>query len=131
MFFPEAPNGWSTLGSPHAQDWYEVDFGHTVQLARAQLSFFGDQNRFAAPDAFRVQVWRDGGWRDIATLSHPAANGVTPVAWAPIASDRLRVVFTPRLGRALRLVELKVFQGADSIEQSIASSRAWRPPAKQ
>ncbi|MGC1304460.1 MAG: amylo-alpha-1,6-glucosidase, partial [Caulobacteraceae bacterium] len=71
MFFPEAPNGWSTLGSPHDQDWYEVDFGHTVQLTRAELSFFGDPDRFAAPEALWVQVWRDGGWRDVAALSHP------------------------------------------------------------
>ncbi len=111
-FFPEMPNGWSTVGSSHPQDWYAVDFGHPVHLSSADLSFFANQTGLAAPNDLRVQVWRDGRWTDVVLLSRPrrpVAGGVNRIAWRPLVTDKLRVVFTPAPRKALRLVELKVF----------------------
>jgi F5/8 type C domain/Trehalase len=112
-FFPESSNGWSTAGSADPSSWYAVDFGRPLRLSSAELSFFADDAGFAPPKAYRVQVWRDGAWADVALQTsrapQPIAGGVNRLSWRPLISSRLRVVFTARPGAALRLVELKVF----------------------
>ncbi|HEY0777413.1 MAG TPA: hypothetical protein VGD56_05545 [Gemmatirosa sp.] len=111
-FFPEIANGWSTTGSPNATDWYAVDFDRAVVVQAAELSFFVDGIHQAVPDAYQLQVWRDGGWADVpaaGTYERPVANGITHAAWPRLETTRVRVVVTPHAGTAVRLVELKVF----------------------
>jgi hypothetical protein len=111
QFFPDAPNGWSTLGSRQSVDWYAVDFGRPIEVGAAELSFLVD-SRFALPESYKLQTWRDQAWVDLAP-SAPAsplrANGVTRLSWTPQVSDKLRVVFTHKPGSVIKLVELKVF----------------------
>ncbi|GJG87184.1 hypothetical protein tb265_23650 [Gemmatimonadetes bacterium T265] len=108
-FFPEVPNGWSTAGSAHAEDWFAVDFGRPVRVGAAELSFADDGRTVAAPAAYRVQVWRDGAWADVARRGPAVANGTSRDAWTPVVATKLRVVVTPSARAPLRLVELKVF----------------------
>ena len=112
-FFPEMPNGWSTQGSTAREQWFSVDFGTPQTLSAAELSFYGDGRTFMAPDAYRIEVWRDGRWVAVKGLSgavrHPLANGVNTAAWLPVTASRLRVLFHVHPGSTMRLVELKVF----------------------
>jgi len=108
-FFPELPNGWSSAPSP-AEQWYAIDFGKPLPLARAELAFFADGKDFATPLSYRVEAWINGRWQAIAQpKGRPVANGVTPLDWQAVTSDKIRLAFRQPKGRATRLVEFKVF----------------------
>jgi hypothetical protein len=107
-FYPELPNGWDSAASSKPQ-WYALDFGKPVDLGRAELAFFADGKRFAAPRRVTVEAWRDGGWHALAAPVRPLANGVTQVQWPAVQASRLRVTIEPAAGYAIRLAEVKAF----------------------
>ncbi|MBO9499204.1 MAG: glycogen debranching protein [Novosphingobium sp.] len=108
-FYPELPNGWSSDVLPAAQ-WFEVDFGAPRRIERAELAFFADARRFAAPAGYRLQAMTPAGWRDLDARAEPAlANGITHARWAAVRTDKVRVLLDQRPGFATRLVELKLF----------------------
>ncbi len=109
-FFPEMANGWSTQGGGGAA-WFAVDLGRLRMVQAAELAFFADGKRFAAPARYQLQAWRAGRWTDIAGASAgPAvANGVTRVTWPATATDKIRLLLNDAPGRATRLVEMKLF----------------------
>lgn len=108
-FFPELPNGWSSAPSP-AEQWYAIDFGKPVDLSRAELAFFADDKGFAVPRSYRLQAMVDGTWKDVATpKGSPLANGVTPLRWPAIRTGKVRLLMNQPRGKAIRLVELKLF----------------------
>lgn len=109
-FFPELPNGWSSSATGESQ-WYALNFGRPRATTRAELAFFADGKHFAAPPRFQIQALTAEGWRQIATSRAPAvANGVTHISWPTRASRKLRVVMAQSPGKAIRLVEIKVFE---------------------
>ncbi|MFT4057331.1 MAG: glycogen debranching protein [Novosphingobium sp.] len=107
-FYPELPNGWDSDASGKAQ-WYALDFGKAVTLGSAELAFFADAARFAAPRSVSVEVWREGRWQQVGAPVKPLANGVTRVKWPAVETGKLRVSMTPAKGRAIRLAEVKAF----------------------
>jgi hypothetical protein len=111
QFFPEASKGWSTSGSHHVSDWYALDFGRSLTLSAAELSFLADK-RYATPQSYTVQVWRNQRWTDLAPLAPRGglqANGVSRISWSPVMSSKLRVVFKHNADQQVKLVQLKVF----------------------
>ncbi len=110
-FFPELPNGWSSAPSP-APQWYAIDLGKPIDLARAELAFFADGKGFAVPQSYRLQAWVDGDWRDVATpKGSPIANGITDIGWSRLRTSKVRLLFTQPRGKATRLAEFKLFGG--------------------
>ena len=110
-FFPEIAKGWTTEGSLSAEDWFAVEFGRPTPLSSAELAFGGDASTFAAPSAYRIEVLQNGAWTEPKATVYGAAiaNGVTQARWAPTLADAVRLVLRAAPGRAVRLVELKVF----------------------
>ena len=108
-FFPEIANGWSSEGATGSKQWFSVDFGKEQTLSSAELAFYADGKTFAAPAAYRIQIWRSGRWVDVGPGGRPIANGVAKTAWKAVKSRQLRVLFSLLPGKAMRLVELKVF----------------------
>jgi hypothetical protein len=111
FFFPEVPDGWTTAGSRSPEDWFAVDLGRPTPLASAELAFAGDGTSVAAPAAYRIEVRRNGAWVEPegAVYAAAVANGVTEARWTPVSADAVRLVLKPAPGRAVRLVEFKVF----------------------
>ena len=108
-FFPELPNGWSSAPSP-ARQFFAIDLGKSVSLSRAELAFFADDKRFAAPETYRLQGWIDSQWQDLSTpTGSPTANGITTLQWPARATSKVRILFTQPKGKATRLVEFKLF----------------------
>ncbi|KQM13378.1 MGH1-like glycoside hydrolase domain-containing protein [Novosphingobium sp. Leaf2] len=107
-FYPELPNGWDSAVSSKPQ-WYTVDFGKTVTLARAELAFFADDRTFEAPRTVFVEVFQGGRWRKVAANTAPLANGITELGWPAVQADRIRVTMAPTANRAIRLAEFKAF----------------------
>ncbi len=110
-FYPELPNGWDSAPSPDTQ-WYAVDFGKPVRVDRAELAFFEDGTRFAAPSAVAVEYWQDGRWHKLASGT-AVANGITNLRWSTRQMTRLRAIMTPTDGRAIRLAEFKALSSED------------------
>ena len=106
-------NRWSTLGTPNARDWLEVDFGapRTVETIDAYL--WGDGDRVRAPTEIAVQTWDGARWIDAPVLERRPAR---PATWAanalrvvPVRTARLRVLFTHDRPAATAVTELMVW----------------------
>lgn len=104
-FYPELPNGWDSVPSSR-QQWYAIDFGKAVDLGAAELAFFDDGTRFAAPEKVTLQFWQEGRWRTLATAT-PLPNGVTRLQWPALRVSRIRAVMTPSQAKAIRLAEFR------------------------
>ncbi len=107
-FFPEMANGWSTEGGTGDQ-WFSIDFGKAVPAQAAEISFFADGKHFAAPEKYRLQALRNAKWVDVVRDNHPLANGVIKVSWQSEPVRQLRLLLRVPRGKAVRLVEWKVF----------------------
>lgn len=104
-FFPELPNGWNSDDQP--QQWFAVDFGKPIALARAELAFFADQ-AIAPPAELKIQGWDGKVWIALAS-PRPIANGITNATWQQARVSRLRIMMRAAPGKRIRLIELKAF----------------------
>ncbi|WP_376788220.1 MGH1-like glycoside hydrolase domain-containing protein [Phenylobacterium montanum] len=110
-FFSDVANGWTTAGSTAVENWFAVDFGRPTAISAAELYFGGDARAFAAPGAYRIEVLRNGRWVEPRQVSYSPAveNGATNLQWVQTVASAIRVVMKSAPGRAVRLVEFKVF----------------------
>ncbi len=113
-FFPETDvaNGWSTPPGNGTELWFQIDFGAQTQVSSAELAFFVDSTQgFDVPSSYRVQIANGNTWANVseANYANAVANGITGVEWKEAQSNKVRLVFTPKMGVKVRLVELKVY----------------------
>ncbi|MEZ6038182.1 MAG: discoidin domain-containing protein [Planctomycetota bacterium] len=105
---------WTTQGSPHDEDWVEVDLGAERAVQQVELYVLDDgEGAVRAPQRVRLQGWRDGGWHELeaeATAARRPEGGrpfVCQLSSAPW--QRLRAVLTPAPGAAVGLTEFAVW----------------------
>lgn len=113
-FFPETDvaNGWSTPEGDGQELWFEIDFNGDTATDSAEIAFFADDGQgFDVPDSYRVQIANEDSWSDAsgAQYGNPVANGITGASWTQASSSKVRLVFTPKSGKKVRLVEFKLF----------------------
>jgi hypothetical protein len=113
-FFPEVDvaNGWSTPIGNGTELWFQIDFGSNTSTSAADLAFFADaQQGFDVPETYKIQAASGGSWVDVseAKYGESVANGITAAEWAEVTSSKVRLVFAPKSGKKVRLVEFKVF----------------------
>jgi hypothetical protein len=113
-FFPETDvaNGWSSPIGNGTEMWFQVDFGTNTTTSAADLAFFAnDDQGFDVPKTYRIQVPSGASWIDASETKYGdlVANGITEVGWAETGSSKVRLVFTPKSGKKVRLVEFKIF----------------------
>ncbi len=89
---------WTCWSSGKREDWYAVDFDGPRTLKGVRVHFFDDapSGGCRPPDQFDVQRWTNGEWATIeATERRPqrASKGENTVEFAPIETDRIRLVF--------------------------------------
>jgi hypothetical protein len=114
-FFPETDiaNGWSTPIGNGTEVWFQIDFGATTMISSAELAFFANvEQNFDVPEKYRVQVASgNASWVDVdgPTYADAVANGITDVEWVEVETSKARLVFTPKAGTKVRLVEFKLF----------------------
>lgn len=107
MFFPEAPNGWTSGGG--GEQWFAIDLGRVTAVRRAELAFYAD-DRIAVPAAVRVQRWDGARWIELTRAPVRAvANGITDVALPSVTAARYRLVMRSSDDRPMRLIEMKLF----------------------
>ncbi|KZM22877.1 uncharacterized protein EKO05_0001255 [Ascochyta rabiei] len=113
-FFPETEvaNGWSTPQGNGTNVWFQVDFGSSTAISSAEIAFFANAEQgFDAPTGYRVQVANGDSWVDVSESKYaePVANGITEASWSEASSSQVRIVFSPKDGQKVRLVEFKLF----------------------
>ncbi|KAH3965325.1 hypothetical protein HBI56_045480 [Parastagonospora nodorum] len=109
-FFPETDvaNGWSTPVSNGTEMWLEVDFGNSTSTSGADIAFFANEEQgFDVPESYKVQI----GGEDVngGKYGDSVANGITEVDWDEKVSEKVRLVFAPKLWKKVRVVEFKVY----------------------
>jgi hypothetical protein len=74
-----------------------VDFGKTAQVGRIDLHIYDDRGGVQPPASYAAQFWRDGDWRDVAepvaTPVKPVGGTVNSLKFAPVSTEKIRVVF--------------------------------------
>ena len=110
-FFPEIQQGWTTQGSPHATDWYALDFGKPTAVAASTLFFLDDGKNFAAPQAYTIQYLDHDRWHDVSrSATKPIANGANADHWPAVTARHFRVRLSASdANRAVRLLEWKLY----------------------
>lgn len=112
-FFPESDiaNGWDTPVGSRSELWYQIDFGKSTVTASAEIAFSANETQgFDVPESYRVEVGGSGSWEEVdAQYAEPVANGITLASWDEATTENIRVVFMPKEGQRVRLVEFKVF----------------------
>lgn len=113
-FFPETDvaNGWTTPIGNGDEMWFQIDFGANTATSAADLAFFADEGQsFDVPESYRIQVADGDAWVDASEAKYavPVANGMTTAEWANATVSKIRLVFTPKSGQKVRLVEFKVY----------------------
>jgi hypothetical protein len=105
-------NRWTAYRSPNARDWLEVDFGGPRTVGRVELYLYGDGRGVAAPRAVRIERWKGNAWVDVPILTRtpetPTAWALNTLAFSPVETSRLRVVFTHDLPATSGLTELRI-----------------------
>ncbi|KAL4916382.1 Six-hairpin glycosidase-like protein [Aspergillus aurantiobrunneus] len=113
-FYPEIANWWDTPIGSGEELWYAIDFGSEVEVARAEIAFAaGEELGVDAPGGYRVQYLSGEQWLDVEVgdggYGEAVANGITHVSWDAVTTGQVRLVFTPKDGVSVRLVEFKLF----------------------
>ncbi|KAI4681278.1 uncharacterized protein J4E88_005786 [Alternaria novae-zelandiae] len=112
---PDAKNGWDSPLGNGSSIWFQIDFGKSVTTSSAELAFFANEEQgFAEPAGYSIQVPAGGNgteWTDAedAVYGDVVANGITEAEWKEVEGQRVRVVFTPKMGMKVRIAEFKVY----------------------
>jgi hypothetical protein len=109
---PTPHNRWTAYESPNATDWLAIDFGQAKTVGRVVLHLYDDRGGVQPPASYTVQLWDGTAWQDIpGQMKVPAtpAGGVNTVTFAPVATAKLRIVFTHRGKSRSGLTEVEVW----------------------
>ncbi|GKZ76244.1 hypothetical protein AnigIFM56816_005222 [Aspergillus niger] len=110
----DVANGWDSPVGNGTEVWYQVEFGNATSTASAEVAFFANSTQgYDVPGSYRVETSDSttGEWKEVSNgnYSSAVANGITTVSWDEVTTEALRLVFTPKTGEMVRLVEWKVF----------------------
>lgn len=113
-FFPETDvaNGWSTQVGNGTEVWFEVEFGSSTTISSAEIAFFANAEQgFDVPTSYKIQAANGDSWVAVseAQYANSVANGITEASWSEVNSSKVRIIFTPKDGQKVRLVEFKLF----------------------
>jgi len=112
ILFPRnGRNRWTAAQSPNAEDSVELDLGRPQLVGLIELFLIAD-GAVRAPAAYRIEYWNGTGWTAVAERSRlparPLAPALNTVAIEPVATPRLRLLFTHSPGGFTGLTEVVV-----------------------
>ncbi len=110
---------WGDLGSPHAQDWLQVDLGRPTRFDDVKVYFysnkefgFGEGGTYRQPAAYTVQYFTGSSWADIpGQVLSPRAPlpGYNEVTFPPVQARLVRILVTRMTGFGVGIKEIQVF----------------------
>jgi hypothetical protein len=97
-FLPTPTNRWTSYESKTETDWLEIDFGKSVQFRRVDLAIYDDRGGVQTPLKYELEYWNGQTWEPIPQATKkpekPAGSQWNAATFAPIATGKLRIVFT-------------------------------------
>jgi hypothetical protein len=111
---------WGDLGSPNAQDWWQVDLGDQKRFDRVKLYFYSNKafgaggSTYQEPAAYTIQYFDGSSWVDVpGQVKSPAAPApnLNEVRFPPVTAQQVRVVMDRAPGFAVGLKEVQVLTG--------------------
>lgn len=117
IWYHDVPtNRWTTVGSPHEEDWIQVDFGVGQRISEVTLYFVEGFDDIVPPARYAVEVLRDGTWipapEGRRAPERPAGRRPNRVFLEPVVAEGVRVRLRPADGYFLGLSELEVWTPA-------------------
>jgi hypothetical protein len=107
------PNRWTAVGSIHATDWLELDFGAARRLDTVKLCFLDDGTNVLAPASYALEFQNGESWQPIPnqqrTPATPAGHRANTIQFPARDVSRLRVLFTHALGGFTGLTEIEAW----------------------
>ncbi len=126
---------WSTAGSGHAEDTFDVDFGVARTIDEVRLDIATGAG-LAPPAKLAVEYSAGGSWQPVDSARHSPeapASGRNVVAFDPVSTDKLRVVVTnppggPTGGTGVGLAELAAVSGGNLAGNGAGEAAAFGTP---
>lgn len=116
------PNRWTTVGSPNASDWVEVDFGTERAIDTVKLYVVDDSgvqgSQVKAPAKVELSYWNGFDWQVVPELKTSAD--------APLANRPYTLTFPVRKVSRLRAS----LTHADGGRSGLTEFEAWGPGVK-
>jgi Concanavalin A-like lectin/glucanases superfamily/F5/8 type C domain len=110
---------WGTLGSPNAEDWFEVDLEAPTRFDTVRLYFYSNKNfgvggnTYRQPASYTVQYHDGSSWVDVPQQvkrpSAPAPN-YNEVKLRAVTAQRVRILMTPTTGYGIGLKEVQILE---------------------
>jgi NedA-like, galactose-binding domain len=111
---------WGDMGSPNAQDWYQIDLGVPATFSNVKLYFYSNKqfgsggNTYREPSVYTIQYYDGTNWVDapgqLRSPGKPAPN-YNEVYFRPVTRD---------------LGDLLPCEGAEGTGADDAPARIWR-----
>ncbi len=108
---------WGDLGSPNAQDWWQVDLGEEKRFEQVRLYFYSNKafgsggNTYREPAAYTIQYFDGTSWADVPgqakSPASPAPN-FNEVRFPAVDAQQVRVLLDRRPGFAVGLKEVQI-----------------------
>ncbi len=115
-FYSEKPhNRWIFEGSPHQNDWIEIDFGSQRKISRAFFYWLddGENSQVRAPQTAQLQWWNGQVWRAVVKqkrdFTAPVGHRANRIEFAPVETAKMRVQIEHRNGAVAGLTEIELW----------------------
>jgi hypothetical protein len=109
---PTPINRWTSYGSPNKTDWFEVDFGTSKEVRRAELAIYDDRGGVQPPASYTIETFDGVAWREVSDLLKsplvPAGSAVNTATFRTVTCQKLRIVFTHNGQSRSGLTELEL-----------------------
>jgi hypothetical protein len=108
---------WGNLGSPNAQEWWQVDLGDEKRFDHVRLYFYSNKafgsggSTYREPAAYTIQYFNGTSWVDVPgqakSPASPAPN-YNEVRFPAVNAQQVRVVMDRMPGFAVGLKEVQI-----------------------
>ena len=117
-FLASPTNRWTSYESKTETDWLEINFGKSVEFRRVDLAIYDDRGGVQTPLKYEIEVWNGLKWEavnDVTKDPHkPAGSQWNSATFAPVTSDKFRIVFTNNGNARSGVTEVMVWNEASN-----------------
>ncbi len=97
-FLASPTNRWTSYESKTETDWLQIDFGKSVEFSRVELAIYDDRGGVQTPLKYEIETWDGQAWESVQDISRspekPAGSQWNTATFAPVTSEKIRIVFT-------------------------------------
>ena len=108
---------WGDVGSPNAQDWYQINLGAPTSFNTVKVYFYSNKSfgsgggTYRQPSTYTVQILNGSTWVDVPgqtkTPATPLPN-YNKITFAPVTAQMVRLLMTRQSGFGVGLKEVQI-----------------------